>query len=104
MHIKKLKKIRDWLNHKSFPLERLISLSKQGYLILVKGKKHKGVLIFSYENTSFITRFKVKLCNTKRIYKYEFAEVNMYMYETKKHLKKFISKHQLSYAFGIIND
>ena len=60
MHIEKIERIKDWLNHKSFPLERLISLSKMGYLIPVKGKKNKGVLIFSYTITNSYIYFDIK--------------------------------------------
>ena len=104
MHIEKLKRIKDWINHKSFPLERLISLSKLDYLIPVNTKKGRGVLIVSYKVSKVNTYFNLKLCNTQRIYKYEFWDSKYYIYDIKTTLQRFIIKHQLTYAFGVIND
>lgn len=104
MHIEKLKRIKDWINHKSFPLERLISLSKSGYLIPVKTKKGRGVLIISYKISKVNTYFNLKLCNVQRIYKYEFWDSRYYIHDTKIKLERFVAKHQLTYVFGVIND
>lgn len=104
MHIEKLKRIKNWVNHKSFPLERLISLSKLGYLIPVNTKKGRGVLIVSNKVSNVNTYFNLKLCNTQRIYKYEFWDSNYYIYDTKITLQRFAAKHQLTYAFEVIND